>query len=114
MLFSSNPLFNTLKSYILIILLLIYFKPDFIYDKKRDKFRKFGINKNKTLFTFPVIAILLPILLYTIFLTIYNITNTNTNNNKNIGGQQFYQIPIQYIPYPIQHIPIQTNPIQIK
>ena len=54
MIFSSNPLFNSLKVYIIVIIMLIYFKPNFIYDEKTKKFREFGTNKGNTIFSLPL------------------------------------------------------------
>mgnify|MGYP000583450232 CR=1 FL=1 len=55
MIFSSNPLFNSLKIYIIIIIILVYFKPEFIYDNKTKKFKQFGSNKGNTIFSLPIL-----------------------------------------------------------
>ena len=55
MIFSSNPLYNSLKIYIILIIALIYIKPTFIYDKKNKKFKQFGIDKNCTIFSLPLL-----------------------------------------------------------
>jgi hypothetical protein len=67
MVFSNNPLYNSLKVYIIIIILLIYFKPNFLYDKKQKQFKSFGLDKNSTIFSFPILSIFLAILIYFIF-----------------------------------------------
>jgi hypothetical protein len=108
MIFSSNPLFNSLKVYIIIIILLVYFKPNFIYDNQTKKFRQFGTNKGNTIFSLPVLSIFLAVLLYIIFLSIDKLNNTNKINKSNNNFS--IQLPIQS--YPIQTIPqIQTIPI---
>lgn len=67
MIFSNNPLYNSLKVYIIIIVLLIYFKPSFLYDKKQKQFKSFGIDKNSTIFSLPIFSIILAIFIYFIF-----------------------------------------------
>ncbi len=92
MIFSSNPLYNALKVYIIIIILLIIFKPSFIYDRKLKKFRQFGTSKGNTIFTLPVLSILLAVLLYLMFLSINKMTNTTTKkeDNNNIFNNQLF------------------------
>ena len=71
MIFSNNPLYNSLKVYIIIIVLLIYLKPSFIYDKKQKQFKSFGLDKNSTIFSLPILSIFLSIIIYFIFSVIY-------------------------------------------
>lgn len=65
-----NPVFNTCFVYILLILLLVHYKPSVIYDKKKKKYRDFGIKKSCSLLPLPIISILLAIIVYVIFLKI--------------------------------------------
>lgn len=65
-----NPLMNSIIVYIIIILLLIYNKPNLIYDKKTKKFKQFGMQKGKSILSLPVFAILISIITYIIFLHI--------------------------------------------
>jgi hypothetical protein len=132
MIFSSSPLFNSLKVYIIIIILLVFLKPNFIYDKTIQKFRQFGTNKGNTIFSLPVLSIFLAVILYIIFLWIDKLKNFNNLNNLNKPNnnfsmqqpmQQIHTIPqyiqpipqFQYYPqyYPqiqhIQQIPLQIN-----
>ena len=67
MIFSNNPLYNSLKVYIIIIVLLIYLKPPFLYDKKQKQFKSFGLDKNSTILSLPILSIILAILIYIIF-----------------------------------------------
>ena len=62
-----NPLFNSIIVYIIIILLLIYNKPNLIYDKKTKKFKQFGMNHGKSILSLPILAILIAIITYVIF-----------------------------------------------
>ena len=62
-----NPLFNSIIVYIIIILLLIYNKPNLIYDKKTKKYKQFGMNHGKSILSLPILAILIAIITYVIF-----------------------------------------------
>lgn len=81
MVFSNNPLYNSLKVYIIIIILIIYFKPNFLYDKKQKQFKSFGLDKNSTIFSLPILSIFLAILIYFIFSIIdkYNFIHNEYN-----------------------------------
>lgn len=112
MIFSSNPLYNSLKLYIIIIIGLIYFKPEFIYDKKTKKFKQFGINKGSTIFSLPVLSILLAVVLYIIFLWVdklNNLSNINTQLMAQLNNQMNNQMNNQIG----KILPIQIQPIQI-
>ena len=61
---------NSIIVYIIIILLLIYNKPNLIYDKKTKKFKQFGMQKGKSILSLPILAILISIITYIIFLHI--------------------------------------------
>jgi hypothetical protein len=65
-----SPLFNSIIVYIIIILLLIYNKPNLIYDKKTKKFKQFGMTKGKSILSLPVLAMLIAIITYICFLYI--------------------------------------------
>ena len=67
MIFSNNPLYNSLKVYIIIIVLLIYFKPNFLYDHKKNQFKSFGLDKNSTIFSLPLLSIFLAFIIYLVF-----------------------------------------------
>jgi hypothetical protein len=82
-----NPLFNSIVVYIIIILLIIYNKPNLIYDKKTKKFKQFGMNRGKSILSLPVLAILISIITYIIFYHIsisahIMISYENLKNNK--------------------------------
>ena len=63
-----NPLLNSIIVYIILVLLLIYSKPSVIYDKKTKKFKQFGMQKGKSILSLPILAILIAIITYVIFL----------------------------------------------
>ncbi len=73
------PLFDSIKFYLLFMLVIIISKPEFMYDAKQKKYRKFGIKKNNTLFTFRVVSVLVAVTTY-IFVSL-------------ISCQMFYKRP---------------------
>ena len=63
----STPVENTIMTYILIMVLLIYIKPNYFFDNN-GKIKRFGYNKNNKIFiTIHIIALITVILTYTIF-----------------------------------------------
>jgi len=63
----NKSLSNSIKLYIIIIISIIIFKPDFLYDKKHNRFKSFGTRKNTTILSLPIFSILLAVLIYTFF-----------------------------------------------
>lgn len=68
--FGSTPIYNTIIFYILIVVLVLLIKPDFMYSNKSKKFKSFGFGEDKTLFCFPLVCIVSVVILYFIFLSI--------------------------------------------
>lgn len=64
----DNPVYNTLILYIFFVILFLIIKPNFMYDKKKKKFKSFGCKKGHTIFCFPIVTISCAIILYFIFL----------------------------------------------
>lgn len=62
-----SPALNAVIIYIILIIILVLAKPNFIYNYKEQKFREFGNGYDQTYFTLPVVSIILAILLYYIF-----------------------------------------------
>ena len=79
MLFSS-PIYNTIIFYIFFIIIIILIKPDTMYEHKTKTFKQFGFEKGQTLFSFPVISIVMAVILYVIFL-IMDIVNKLISQN---------------------------------
>ena len=104
----SNPLYNSIKLYIILIIIIIFIKPNIIYDKKINKFKSFGTRKNETLFSFHVIAIILAIIIYLFFLILDKL-----QNNKNINNSQQF-IPMYQPIYTQYQQPIQPLPIHMQ
>ena len=70
-----TPAYNSIVIYIIIILLIVLSKPDFIYDHEQNKYKEFGIDsENKTLLTLPVVGILLSLIIFTLFAYIEQIS----------------------------------------
>jgi hypothetical protein len=67
-----NPVLNTIIIYIIIMLLLVSYKPKIIFDKRRQKYKSFGIGKYNSLFSLPVLAIIIAIMIYAFFTKIEN------------------------------------------
>ena len=62
--------FIIIALYICLYLLIVYFKPSFVYDEKNECFRQFGVGyKNTTFLPLWLISILLAIASY--FITLY-------------------------------------------
>ena len=60
----SNRLYNSIKIYIILIIIIILIRPHFLYDRKNNKFKSFGTKRNETIFSLPIISILLAISIY--------------------------------------------------
>jgi hypothetical protein len=83
MIFKSNNLLNAIILYICIIILIIYTKPNFLYDNKTKKFKEFGFNdEKKTIITFQMLSILIAILSYVFIAYIKNINQLKKNYEK--------------------------------
>jgi hypothetical protein len=62
-----NPLYNSLLTYIFVIILLILYKPSIIYDKKLKKYKQFGVDKQSSLLPLPILSLLIAIIIYIVF-----------------------------------------------
>jgi len=62
-----SSLFNSILIYLLIMFLVIYNKPNFIYDKKRRKFKQFGLTNGRTIISLPILSIIIAVITYVIF-----------------------------------------------
>lgn len=63
----QNSLFNSILIYLIIIFLVIYNKPNFIFDKKRKKFKEFGLEPTKSIIPLPILSIIIAVVTYVIF-----------------------------------------------
>lgn len=64
----SSPVCNTIIFYILLIIIILIFKPNIMYCNKTNKFKSFGVGKNQTIFCFPIVCLSSVIILYLFFL----------------------------------------------
>lgn len=71
---------------------LVISKPHFIYDENKKQYKQFGKTKDKTLFTLPVIAIFLAVLLVVIF------GRLGKSKSKKLKKYKYKYIPVNYIP----------------
>lgn len=67
-----NPAVNAVIIYIILILIVVIIKPNFLYDHKYNKFKGFGNAYNQTYFPLMLFGILMSIILYYVFLFIAN------------------------------------------
>lgn len=81
----SSPLYYTFMVFSVVMALIYYTKPKMMFDK--NKIKSFGIGKNKTLIPLPVMALIIAILLYSIFFYVDSI-NSVTNNTKYVDVPQ--------------------------
>ena len=67
--------FLIITVYICLFLIIVYFKPSFVYDEKNECFRQFGVGyKNTTFLPLWLVSILLAIFSYFIVVYIAHIT----------------------------------------
>jgi len=92
----SNYTLYSIIIYVIIIVLLVMTKPNFMYDNNKKQYREFGRTKDKTIFTLPVVAILLAVLLVVLF-NRYGYNNKSTKSKK--------KSKIKYIPIPMNYMP---------
>ena len=71
----SNPAYNAIIIYIIIIVLLVLVKPDVIYDHKLNKYKEFGFEDNKTVLSLYVISIILALIIFALFAYIEQLAN---------------------------------------
>ena len=79
--------------YIIIIIMLFFSKPAFLYDSEKQQYKEFGTGENQTMFTLPFIAIILAVLT-ALFITLLRIKSTK-NENANIT-YKFIPVPVYY------------------
>ena len=72
---SKYPVFNAIILFIIIVIILYISKPDFIYSRKYNKFKQFGINKDETIVSFPILCLSSSIFSYFIFYLIEELEN---------------------------------------
>jgi len=66
----ENPSMNAIIFFIFIMSIILIIKPNCLYCNKNKQFKSFGFGEGNTFMTLPIIAIILSIILYMIFLWI--------------------------------------------
>ena len=66
----TNPLYNTMLIFTVIMITLFLTKPNLIYCSKTNRFRQFGTSHGDTLIPIYIIGILLAVILYVFFYSI--------------------------------------------
>jgi hypothetical protein len=62
-----NSLSISIIIYVFLMIIIIYNKPNFIYDKKRKFFKEFGLESDKSIIPLPILSIILAVITYIIF-----------------------------------------------
>lgn len=88
-----NNIFYGILLYIIIIASLVFTKPDFIYDHDKSKYKEFGTAQSRTIFTLPVLAIFLAVVISVVFAMI-------PQKKKETVVTPVAQQQIQYVPVP--------------
>jgi hypothetical protein len=65
-----NPAVNAIIIYIILILIVVIIKPNFLYDHKSNKFKEFGCNQDQTYMPLMLFGVLASITLFFIFMFI--------------------------------------------
>ena len=68
----NSPLYLSILVYIFLVFFLLIYKPRLLYCKN-GKLKLTGCGKNKTIFSLPVILIVISFILYFIFLIIFEV-----------------------------------------
>lgn len=66
----SNPIYNALILYLIVMVIVLLVKPKIMYDKRNKRFKTFGYKKHQTLCSFTVFAIISSISFYLLSLII--------------------------------------------
>lgn len=93
--------------YVIIIATLVFTKPGFIYDYNKNKYKEFGTDENKTVFTLPIISIFLAIFIaicFSMFLSRKEKVD-NAEKNTNVSQQNIQYIPVPYYPQNLVYDP---------
>lgn len=76
--------------YVIIIIFMVCFKPSFVYDYNKMKYKEFGTTNEKTIFTLPIISVFLATFI-AIFFAIYS---NKKSEKKDIENVRYIPIPI--------------------
>ena len=82
-----SPAYNTIIVFVVIIIIILVTKPNFMYDKKRHKFKQFGCGHRKTLLPFNLVSIILCIIIYILFSLVETLFCGKTTKIKKVGNK---------------------------
>jgi len=101
MAYSKNYVAIAVIIYIIMIIFVVISKPDFIYDNKKMKFREFGKDKDKTLFSIGFVTIALALIIAVLFSFV-----GTTEEIKEKINYQYIPVPVQFMPnmQPMTHM----------
>lgn len=68
---TQTPIYNAIFFYIILILLILFIKPSFMFDYQENKYKSFGVEHNQTIFSFTTIVLGGGILIYLFFLGLW-------------------------------------------
>jgi hypothetical protein len=57
-------LYPSIVTYILVMIIILLIKPKFLYDKNTKQLKQFGTRNTQTIFTLPLLSIILSIIIY--------------------------------------------------
>lgn len=77
-----------------------------MYNKKKKKFRSFGIGKNKTLLTLPIVSVFMSSI---IFFIIFLFIDDSPNNSNLVSNITLNQIPISSTLSTLSTVPLSQN-----
>ena len=60
----DKALYPTIIAYVLAMMLIMFIKPNFLYDEQTNTLKHFGTHKSQTLITLPVVGIFLSVVIY--------------------------------------------------
>lgn len=98
--------------YIIIIIMLVFLKPTFLYDGEKQQYKEFGTGENQTVFTLPTISIIFAVMFAFIAMLFKIKSIKNNNNNSDINANyKFIPVPVYY-QQPMVQVPFnQMSPI---
>ena len=101
----NNNALYAIITYVIVMLIIIIIKPDFVYDHDKAKFKEFGSSKNKSFFSLGTTAILLAILIGILFIVFGNSYDDEKKDNETTKVQ-YITVPVyQQHPYMQQPMP---------
>lgn len=64
----DKVLYITIFVYMMIMVLVIAIKPEFLYDKKEKRFRDFGMGRDNSIFALPEFGMIMSVMVYLVSL----------------------------------------------